>query len=118
MPAENEKRLRFSATPLKSRIRRSARFRYSFAILLACLAAGAQFLLEWLVAPSEELGSYQFFLGATALSALWTGRFGGFVTLLTSSLFKLYYFLPPPFSFRIESHIMAIRLVMFVAMGV
>ena len=66
---------------IRSRLRRSGPFRYAFAILLACVAAALQYGVQWSVGPGEDTGSYQFFLGATALSAVWTGRSSAFVTL-------------------------------------
>src|SRR5437588_497687 len=55
---------------LRSRLRRSGPFRYAFAILLSCVAAALQYGVQWSVGPGDT-GSNQFFLGATALSAVW-----------------------------------------------
>ena len=102
---------------LRSRLRRSGPFRYAFAVLLACVAAALQYGVQWLVGPGEDTGSYQFLLGATALSAVWTGRSSAFVTLACSALFKLYYFLPPANSFRIETTATLVHLILFCAVG-
>lgn len=101
---------------LRSRLRRSGPFRYAFAILLSCVAAALQYGVQWSVGPGDT-GSYQFFLGATALSAVWTGKSSAFVTLLCSTLLKLYYFLPPANSFRIESTATLVHLILFCAVG-
>ncbi len=103
--------------PLRLGLRLDARFRYVFAILLACLAAALQFGIGWLVGSDGDPGSYQLFLGATALSAVWAGRRSAIVTLFVSSLFKLYFFLPPAYSFRIGSTAALVHLVLFVAIG-
>ncbi len=102
---------------IRSRLRRSGPFRYAFAVLLSCVAAALQYGVQWLVGPGEGTGSYQFLLGATALSAVWTGRSGAFVTLVCSTLFKLYYFSPPANSFRIDSTATVVHLVLFCAVG-
>ena len=94
-----------------------ARFRYVFAVLVACLAVALQFGIGWLVGRNGDPGSYQLFLGATALSAVRAGRLSGFVTLFVSSLFKLYFFLPPEYSFRLESTGALVHLILFVALG-
>src|SRR5262245_23427978 len=117
MPAEHEEGLQFSAIPLKSWIRRSTGIRFTFAILLAFLALCAQFLLQQLVGAKNSVGTYQFFLGATALSALWTGRSGGLVTLSTSTVLDLFFFIPPYHSLRVDSYIAIIQLVLFMAVG-
>src|SRR5690242_1297958 len=117
MPAEHEEGLRFSAIPLKSLIRRSTGFRYAFAIMLAFVAVCAQFLLERLVGAKNNIGTYQFFLGATALSALWTGRSGGLVTLFTSTVLALYFFIPPSNSLLVDSYIAGLQLILFVTLG-
>jgi PAS domain S-box-containing protein len=85
--------------------------------LLACVAAALQFGVQWIVGPGEDTGSYQFLLGATALSAAWTGRSSALVTLTCSALFKLYYFLPPANSFRIETTATFVHLILFIAVG-
>jgi len=87
------------------------------AIFLACVAAALQFGIQRFVGSGVDPGSYQFFLGATALSAVWTGRQSAFITLACSALFKLYFFLPPHFSFRVDSPATALRLVLFVGVG-
>ena len=102
---------------LRSLLRRSAAIRHSLAVLLACLAAAFQFGLLWLVGTQEDVGAYQFFLSATALSAVWTGRIGGFITLCCSALMKLYFFLPPRGSFHIHSPATFARLLLFLAVG-
>jgi PAS domain S-box-containing protein len=96
---------------LKSRLRLSRALRYVFAVLLACLAAILQFGVQWLIGTGEGTGSYQFFLCATALSAVWAGRRAAFVTLCCSALFKLYLFLPP------ASPAVLVRIVLFLAIG-
>ena len=50
-------------------------------------------------------------------SAVWTGRSSAFVTLVCAALFKLYYFLPPPDSFRIETTATLVHLILFCAIG-
>jgi PAS domain S-box-containing protein len=81
------------------------------------VAAGLEYLVQWLLGPGEGTGSYQFFLGATALSAVWTGRSSALVTLACAALFKLYYFLPPANSFRIETTATLVHLILFCAVG-
>jgi PAS domain S-box-containing protein len=109
--------LGFRRKSLRSQLRRSAALSYVFAVLLACVAAALHLGLKWLIGTEEELGSYQFFLGATTLSAMWFGRRRAFVTLGCCTLFKLYFFLPPANSFSIDSFATLIRLVLFVAIG-
>jgi two-component system, cell cycle sensor histidine kinase and response regulator CckA len=48
---------------------------------------------------------------------VWAGRRCAIVTLCCSALLKLYFFLPPVYSFRIESPATLLRLVLFVAIG-
>ena len=103
--------------PLRLGFRLNSRFRYVFAVLIACLAAALQFGIGWLVGTKGDPGSYQLFLGATALSAVRAGRLSGFITLFVSSLFNLYYFLPPPNSFRIDTTATLVHLILFVALG-
>ena len=103
--------------PLKLGLRFDARFRYLFAVLLAFVAAALQFGIGWLVGSDGDPGSYQLFLGATALSAVLAGRRSAIVTLFVSSLFKLYFFLPPFYSFRISSMATLVHLILFVAIG-
>ena len=114
---EQNRVLRIQGAPLRLSLRLDARFRYLFAALLACLAAALQFGVGWLVGSDGDPGSYQLFLGATALSAVWAGRQSAIVTLFVSSLFKLYFFLPPAYSFRIESTAALVHLILFVAIG-
>jgi two-component system, cell cycle sensor histidine kinase and response regulator CckA len=91
--------------------------RLVFPVLLACLAAVLQLGVQWLIGTEGDPGSYQFFLGATALSAVWAGRVSAFVTLCCSALLKLYFFLPPANSLRIESPAVLIRILLFLAIG-
>jgi two-component system cell cycle sensor histidine kinase/response regulator CckA len=114
---EQNHALGIRGVPLRLSLRLGARFRYLFAAFLACLAAALQFGIGSLVGSEGDPGSYQLFLGATALSAVLAGRRSAFVTLFVSSLFKLYFFLPPANSFRIESTAVLVHLVLFVAIG-
>src|SRR5215471_15925522 len=115
MPIDQQEDLRFGNLPLRSRIRRSSVFRYLLAVCLACLAAVLQSAVQLLLGPAEDIGGYQFFLGAVALSAIWTGRRSALVTLCCAGILKLYFFLPPFYSFRLESPATLVRLVLFLA---
>ena len=117
MPIEQNEDLSFGNLPLRSRIRRSSAFRYMVAVFLACLAAALQLGVQLLFGAGEDTGGYQFFLGATALSAVWTGRTSALLTLCCSGVLKLYLFLPPYYSFRIESPATFVRLILFLAIG-
>jgi two-component system cell cycle sensor histidine kinase/response regulator CckA len=114
---EQNRVLGIRRVPLRLGLRFDGRFRYVFAVLLACLAAALQFGLGWLVGSQGDPGSYQIFLGATALSAVTAGRWSGFVTLFVSTFFKLYFFLPPFYSFRLDSVAALVHLILFVAIG-
>ena len=81
---EQNRVLGIRGVPLGLSLRFDARFRYLFAVLLACLAAALQFGVGWLVGTEGDPGSYQLFLGATALSAVKAGRRSAFVTLMVS----------------------------------
>jgi PAS domain S-box-containing protein len=117
MATEQNGGLSFGDVRLRSRIQRSGAFRYALAVLLAGIAAALHLGVELLFGGVEDTGGYQFFLGATALSAVWTGRASAFVTLCCSAVLKLYFFLPPYHSFRIETPATAVRLVLFLAIG-
>src|SRR4051794_40305893 len=105
------------AEPLKSGLRRSHLLRYGFAVLLAVLAAGLQFGVHWFFDVGDESDAYEFFLGATALSSIWAGRLSAFVTLCCSALIRLYFFLPPHGSLRLEYPSGLVRLLLFLAIG-
>ena len=117
MPREPSSHLSDVLRGFRSCVRRHRVLRYMTAIFLACVAAALQFGIQRFVGSGVDPGSYQFFLGATALSAVWTGRQSAFITLACSALFKLYFFLPPHFSFRVDSPATALRLVLFVGVG-
>jgi two-component system cell cycle sensor histidine kinase/response regulator CckA len=102
---------------LKSRLRRYGALRYVFAVFLACLAAALHFGVQWLIGAEDDESAYEFFLGATALSAVWAGRLSGFVTLWTSALLKLYFFLPVFGSFHLEYPGGFVRFFVFLAIG-
>ena len=117
MPTEHNGGVGLPGIPLRRSLARDIALRYGFAIFLACLATALQFSLGWLVGAQGDPGSYQFFLGATALSAVRAGRRSAFVTLCCSALFKLYFFLPPKNSFRIASTADLVHMVLFMAIG-
>ncbi len=101
----------------RPRLWHSRPFRYALAAFLACAAAALEFGFQRLIGPGQEAGSYQFFLGATALSSVWSGRVSGFITLGCSALFKLYLFLPPYNSFRVETPATPLLLLLFLSIG-
>ena len=78
MSMKQNEDLSFRNMPLRSRIRGSTAFRYLLGVFFACLAAALQLGVQRLVGGGEDIGGYQFFLGATALSAVWTGRSSAF----------------------------------------
>ncbi len=84
------------------------------ALALPFAALGLQLWIE----PLAPQTSYQLFLGAVALSALYGGLEDGLLTLFVSGLGRFYLFESPRLSFAEGHPAITLRLVLFVALGI
>jgi PAS domain S-box-containing protein len=87
-------------------------------VAIAVIALPLQLCLQQYFGENQDPGSYQLFLAATALSSLWAGSRSGILTLGVSTVLKLYFLLPPLYSFRVESPAVLVRLILFCAVGI
>ena len=93
--------------------RRPPAVRYFLAVLIAAVALGIQLFFHPILAPD----SYQLFIASVALSAMYLGTRAGLLTLALASAAKLYFFLPPLYSFGVADHKIAARLGLFFFVG-
>ena len=101
---------------------KTAAGKYALGLALAGTGALVQILLRALLDTLDPSGlepftSYQAFMAAVALSAILCGRRVGFFCLGISALILLYIFIPPIFSLRIETPVVALQLGLFLAVG-
>ncbi len=107
-----------SSMALRHKLRNSPPLRYGFAAVLPVVALLLQFWLDSLFGPDQNPGTYQLFLAAVALSAIWAGRTCALLTVAESVVIRLYFFLPPQYSVYINSTAVLVRLFLFVGVAV
>jgi PAS domain S-box-containing protein len=102
---------------IRNVLRGSAVLRYGLAAALAVVALLLHIGLEAWFGPDQSPGTYQLFLAAVALSAVWAGRNCALLTLALSVAIRLYFFIPPEYSFAIERISVAVQLLLFFGVG-
>ena len=97
-------------------MRRSFALRCAVSSGLAFIALALQIAIQHWLGASADVGTYQFFLAAAAVSAVWGGRVCGLLTVGASALLRWYFFIEPGFALHETASV--VRIVLFTSLGI